>query len=121
MAVRQLPLADVHRLSLPAAEALEAAAAQGKFFELLDCLASSGASDENELLDLATRSVADPDRLQQELRVGRYRASVVEQIRQATASGAHAVPEIYINGTHYGEPIKRDDLDRALRRLKAST
>lgn len=115
LAVRQLPLADVHQLSLPAAEALEAAAAQGKFFELLDRLASSGARDETELLDLATRSVADPDRLELEVRAGRYRASVVEQIHQATASGAHAVPEIYINGTHYCEPIKRDDLDRTLR------
>jgi protein-disulfide isomerase len=115
LAVRQLPLADVHELSLAAAEALEAAAVQGKFFELLDRLASSGARDETELLDLATRSVADPDRLELEVRAGRYRAAVVEQIHQATASGAHAVPEIYINGTHYGEPIKRDDLDRKLR------
>jgi protein-disulfide isomerase len=121
LAVRQLPLADVHPLSLPAAEALEAAAAQGKFFELLDDLASSGAKDESELLDRATRSVADQDRLQRELRDGGYRASVVAQIQQATASGVHAVPEIYINGKHYGGPIVRDELARTLRRLTAST
>jgi protein-disulfide isomerase len=119
LAVRQLPLADVHRLSLPAAEALEAASAQGKFFELLDRLAYSGVRDDSELVDLAGRYVADPDRLQLEVRAGRYRTSVVEQIHQATASGAHAVPEIYINGTHYGGPIRRDDLDRTLRGLKA--
>jgi thioredoxin family protein len=119
LTVRQLPLADVHQLSLPAAEALEAAAAQGMFFELLDQLANSGLRDESELLALACRYVPDPDRLQLEVRGGRYRDSVIEQIHQATASGAHAVPEIYINGAHYGGPIKRDDLNRALRRLSA--
>ena len=120
LAVRQLPLADVHNLSLPAAEALEAAAAQGKFFEVLDQLAKSGLRDETELLEVASRYVADPDRLELEVRTGRYRPSVVEQIHQATASGAHAVPEVYINGTHYGGPIRRDDLDRTLRGLTAS-
>ncbi len=121
LAVRQLPLADVHPLSLPAAEALEAAAAQGKFFELLGHLANSGVRDETELLEIAAGCVADPDRLRLEVRGGRYRASVVEQIRQATASGTHAVPEIYINGARYGEPIRRDELDRTLRRLRASS
>ena len=42
LAVRQLPLADVHALALTAAEALEAADAQGRFFELLDRLAEAG-------------------------------------------------------------------------------
>jgi hypothetical protein len=117
LVVRQLPLADVHRLSLPAAEVLEAAAAQDKFFELLNHLASTGVRDEAELLDLASQHVADPDRLRLEVRAGRYRASVIEQIHQATASGAHAVPEIYINNKHYNGPVTTDDLDRTLRRL----
>ena len=46
LAVRQLPLADVHALALTAAEALEAADAQGRFFELLDRLAEAGFADE---------------------------------------------------------------------------
>jgi protein-disulfide isomerase len=121
LAVRQLPLADVHKLSLPAAEVLEAAAAQGKFFEVLDHLANSGLQDETELLEVATGYVADPDRLQQEVRTGQHRASVVKQIDQATSSGVHAVPEIYINDTRYGGPIRRDEIDRTLRRLRAST
>lgn len=120
LAVRQLPLADVHALSLPAAEALEAAAAQGKFFELLDRISDSGVSAEAELLDLATRCVADPERLELEVSDGRHQASVVEQIRQATASGAHTVPAIYIDGAHYDGPIVRDVLDRTLKRLRPS-
>ena len=114
LVVRQLPLADVHRLSLPAAEALEAAAAQGKFFELLDDFARSAVNDENEMLERAAGHVVDPDRLREDVRAGRYRASVVEQIRQATASGAPAVPCVYINGAYYNGPMTGDDLARAL-------
>ena len=116
LAVRQLPMADVHQLSLPAAEALEAAAAQKKFFEVLDHLASIGCTDESQVLEAAARYVPDPDRLRQEVGDGHYRASIIEQIRQATASGAHAVPEVYIDGERYGGPIIRDDIGRALRR-----
>jgi hypothetical protein len=115
LAVRQLPLADVHVLSLPAAEALEAAAAQGKFFELLDDFAASAPNDETELLARAANHVPDPDRLREEIGAGRYRASVVAQIREATASGVPAVPDLYINAARYGGPIRRGDLDRALR------
>lgn len=121
LAVRQLPLADVHQLSLTAAEALEAAAAQGKFFTVLGHLVSAWIRDETELLEAAARHVADPERLRREVGEGRHRASVVEQIRQATTSGVHAVPEIYIEGGQYGGPIRRDDLDRTLRRLRASS
>ncbi len=116
LAVRQLPLADVHQLSLLAAEALEAAAAQEKFFALLDHLAGTGCSDEAQVLDAAAHYVADPDRLRQEVSAGRYREAVIAQIQQATTSGAHAVPELYIDGDRYGGPIIRDDVARALRR-----
>jgi protein-disulfide isomerase len=115
LAVRQLPLADVHPLSLPASEALEAAAAQARFFELLDDFAAMAPADENELLGRATDHVPDPDRLRAEVRAGRHRASVVDQIRQATASGVPAVPDVYIDGARYDGPVRRDDLDRALR------
>jgi hypothetical protein len=116
LAVRQLPLADVHLLALPAAEALEAAAAQGKFFELLDEYSGSAPRDENELLQRAEDHVPDPGRLREEVRAGRYRASVVKQIRQAVASGVPAVPDVYIDGTHYGGSVTTDEFDRALRR-----
>ncbi len=116
LAVRQLPLADVHPLALVAAATLEAAAAQGRFFELLDRIAAAGLTDEDELLALAGRCVEDPDRLQQEVRAGRFEDAVVEQIRHATASGAHAEPEIFIEAAHYDGPITRDDITRALRR-----
>jgi protein-disulfide isomerase len=114
VAVRHLPLADVHALALTAAEALEAADNQGRFFELLDRLADAGLPDEQALLTAATGCVADPERLRQEVEAGRYRAKIVEQIRQATSSGARVVPEIYIDGEHYDGALRVDPLTKAL-------
>ena len=116
VAVRHLPLADVHPLALPAAEALEAAGGQGEFFELLDRMASRGFRSQPELMDLATSVVGDPERLRTEVDEGRHRATVIAHIRQATASGAHAVPELYIDGAQYDGVLARDVLSRTLSR-----
>jgi protein-disulfide isomerase len=113
--VRHLPLADVHLLSLPAAEALEAAGAQGKFFELLDRLISAPfGEDEETLLTIAASCVADPERARREVEAQRYRDTIVRQIDEATASGAHVIPELYIDGEHYSGELKTDALTRAL-------
>jgi hypothetical protein len=114
LAVRHLPLADVHPLALPAAETLEAAAAQGRFFELLDRLATGGVKSASELLEIAGSMVDDPDRLRSEVADGRYRPKIIEHIQQATASGAHAVPELYIDRARYDGILARDVLSRAL-------
>jgi protein-disulfide isomerase len=114
VAVRHLPLADVHPLALSAAEALEAAGAQGRFFELLDRLSDSNLPDEEALLIAAGECVVDPERLRGEVRAGRYRSRIADQIRQATSSGARGVPEIYIDGEHFGGGVTVDPLTRAL-------
>jgi protein-disulfide isomerase len=114
IAVRHLPLADVHPLALPAAEALEAAGAQGQFFAALDQLAGGGFDDEAGLLDAAAVSVPDGERLRADVRSGRYREAVVQDIHEATASGTRVVPEVFINGEHYEGELKRDPLGAAL-------
>jgi hypothetical protein len=113
-AIRHLPLADVHALALPAAEAVEAAAAQGRFFESLDVLVQGGFSNEAELVARIAESVPDPERLRREVNDGRFRSTVVEHIRQATSSGVHGVPEVFIDGRHYSGALTRDPLRAAL-------
>jgi protein-disulfide isomerase len=115
MAVRHLPLADVHQLALPAAVALEAAAAQGQFFAALDRLAGGGFADEAGLLDVAALAVPDGDRLRAEVSSSRYREKILQDIHEATTSGAHVVPEVFINGDHYQGELKRDPVGAALR------
>lgn len=114
LAIRHLPLADVHPLALPAAEALEAAAAQGRFFEALDVLAQAGFSNDAELFARIAQSVPDPERLRSDVKDGRFRSIIVKHIRQATASGVHGVPEVFIDAKHYGGALTRDPLRAAL-------
>jgi protein-disulfide isomerase len=114
VAVRHLPLADVHAQSLTAAEALEAAGAQGSFFELLERFAVAGLPDEQAVLAAADACVPDPERLRAEVADGRHRPRIVEQVRQAVASGARGVPEIYIDGEHYDGALTVDPLTKAL-------
>jgi protein-disulfide isomerase len=114
VAVRHLPFADVHVLSLTAAEALEAAAAQGRFFELLERLAAAGLPDEQAVLAAGCECVPDAERLRTEIADGRHRPRIVEQIRQAASSGARGVPEIYIDGQHYSGALTVDPLTKAL-------
>jgi hypothetical protein len=114
IAIRHLPLADVHPLALPAAEALEAAAGQGRFFGVLYRLAGGGFTDEAGLLDLASALVPDGDRLRAEVRDGSHRARIAEHIRQAIASGARTIPEVYLDGSHYQGDIRPEYLRRAV-------
>jgi protein-disulfide isomerase len=101
LVVRHLPLADAHMLALPAAETLEAAAAQGRFFEVFDEFARGGFEDEDEIIEVAGELVPDADRLKTEVTAARHRPRIIEHIHYATASGAHRVPELYIDGVRY--------------------
>jgi hypothetical protein len=114
IAVRHLPLADVHALALPAAESLEAAGAQGAFFELLDRLARAAPTDEATLLESASGSVPDPERLLAEVADGLHRARVIAHIGYATESGVSAIPEVFIEREHYAGVVKNDALSYAL-------
>lgn len=114
LSIRHLPLADVHTLALPAAEALEAAAAQGRFFAALNDLAGGRFSDEAGLLEVAGQTVPDAMRLAAEVRGGQHRETIAQHIRYATSSGAHVVPEFYIDGAHYAGELRVDPLLAAL-------
>lgn len=114
LAIRHLPLADVHQLALPAAEALEAAADQGRFFEALGLLVEGVASSDEAMVERIAASAPDPNRLRADVKDGRFRSAVIRHIREATASGVRGVPEVFIEGKHYGGALTRDSLAAAL-------
>ena len=73
---RHLPLNDVHPSAQLAAEASEAAAAQGKFWEMYDMLlAHQGELTPRDLARYATELGLDVDRFRDELRRARVRLS----------------------------------------------
>src|SRR3954470_16171383 len=76
-AFRHLPLTEVHPDAQRAAEAAEAAAAQGSFWEMHDALyANGGRLGERDLVGLADRIGLDPERFRAGLAGGAYTARV---------------------------------------------
>jgi protein-disulfide isomerase len=101
---RHLPLNDVHPSAQLAAEASEAAHAQGKFWEMYDILLShQGKLRPPDLAVYANELGLDRERFTDELRRREYAARVSEDVASADESGVSGTPTFFINGRrHYG-------------------
>ncbi len=101
---RHLPLNDVHPSAQLASEASEAAAAQGKFWEMYDLLLShQGELTPRDLRRYATDLGLDVDRFADELRRREYAPRIAEDVASADESGVSGTPTFFINGRrHYG-------------------
>ncbi len=113
---RHLPLNDVHSSAQLAAEATEAAAAQGKFWELYDALLAH----QDTLTPLDMRRYAeqlglDVERFWNELRHHDYAARVAEDVSGADASGVSGTPTFFINGRRHHGAYDIDTLTEAVR------
>jgi Na+/H+ antiporter NhaA len=101
---RHLPLNDVHPRAQMAAEASEAAAEQGKFWEMSDLLLNH--QDElgpRDLRRYAEELDLDVDRFVEELRTREYAPRISEDVASADESGVSGTPTFFINGRrHYG-------------------
>ncbi|MEP6706308.1 MAG: thioredoxin domain-containing protein [Pyrinomonadaceae bacterium] len=96
--VRDFPLA-VHANSRKAAEAADAANAQGKFFEYIALLfKNQNALDVDSLKKYATAVGLDRKRFDTELDHGVYAAEVQHDIDDGETYGIDSTPTIYING-----------------------
>jgi Na+/H+ antiporter NhaA len=102
---RHLPLSDVHTHARLAAEASEAAAQQGAFWEMYDLLlAHQDALDLDDLIGYAAELQLDSERFANDLsaRVGTER--VADDVDSADLSGVSGTPTFFVNGQrHYGE------------------
>jgi Na+/H+ antiporter NhaA len=101
---RHLPLVDVHEDAEQAAEASEAAAAQGRFWEMHDLLLDHQDSlTLDDLVDYAERLGLDVDRFSEDLLSRRHAMRVARDIESADESGVAGTPTFFINGRrHYG-------------------
>jgi Na+:H+ antiporter, NhaA family len=103
-AFRHLPIPERHPLAPLAAEAGEAAAAQGSFWEYHDALfAAQPKLSRETMLAVATDLGLDAERLAAEIDSGAHRERVERDLRSAAASGATGTPSFFVNGErHYG-------------------
>jgi protein-disulfide isomerase len=101
---RHLPLNDVHQHAQMAAEAAEAAAAQGQFWPMYDVLLShQGELRPSDVRGYAEQLGLDPERLADDLRRRKHAGRVSEDVASADESGVSGTPTFFINGRrHYG-------------------
>jgi Na+/H+ antiporter NhaA len=101
---RHLPLPDVHPRAQLAAEAAEAAAAQGAFWEMHDLLLER--QDDlrpPDLLRYADELGLDADRFHQDLKRGAHQTRIARDVESADLSGVSGTPTFFVNGQrHYG-------------------
>ena len=102
---RHLPLTDVHPRAQLAAEAAEAAAAQGRFWEYHDLLLEhQDALALPDLLDYAELLGLDADRFTEDLQEHTGAGRVAEDVDGADLSGVTGTPTFFVDGLrHYGE------------------
>jgi NhaA family Na+:H+ antiporter len=103
---RHLPLPDLHPHAAAAAEAAEAAAAQGRFWEMHDRLFTHQLQlSDAELRGHAEAIGLDVERFDRELREGVHKGRVEEDSRSGARSGVPSTPRFFVNGMiHLGSP-----------------
>ncbi len=113
---RHLPLTDFHPLAEPAAEAAEAAGAQGRFWEMHDALfeRQDEVMDPQDLAVLAESLGLDMARFRDDVRERRHRARVQADLARARDDGAQRTPSFFINGRAYGGDSDLASLEAAL-------
>jgi Na+/H+ antiporter NhaA len=115
-AFRHLPLTDVHAHAQTAAEASEAAGAQGRFWEMHDLLlANQGALEPMDLLGYADQIGLDVPRFRDELRRRIYAPRVAEDVADADASQVTGTPTFFINGRRHHGAYDIATLEAAIR------
>jgi Na+/H+ antiporter NhaA len=101
---RHLPLNDVHPNAQLAAEAAEAAAEQGAFWEMHDLLLEhQDALGYRDLVGYARELGLDAERFQHDLRTRAGAGRIAEDVDSADLSGVSGTPTFFVNGIrHYG-------------------
>ncbi len=117
---RHLPLTDVHPNAQLAAEAAEAASAQGKFWEmhdmLLDHQSGLGARD---LMRYAGVLDLDIDRFREDLRTHAGAGRISEDVDSADLSGVSGTPTFFINGLRHDGAYDLPTLSSAVKIARA--
>ena len=103
---RNFPIATMHPYAEHAAEAAEAAGAQGKFWEMHDALyENQDALADNDLVQLAVTLGLDAARVASELTEHTHAARVHEDFMSGARSGVNGTPTFFINGLRHDAEI----------------
>jgi protein-disulfide isomerase len=113
---RNFPLRDIHPHAQQAAEAAEAAANQGKFWEMHDFLFEHQQALDGEHLDQYAAQL-DLDRVGFELELAEHTSAgrIERDVRGGDRSGVRGTPTFFVNGVRHQGSYDLESLRRALR------
>ncbi|HVZ85795.1 MAG TPA: thioredoxin domain-containing protein [Polyangia bacterium] len=113
---RHFPLARAHPHARLAAEAAEAAGAQGRFWEMHDTLFSNQSALElSDLLAYADDIGLDRRRFTRDLQEHRFSPKVRRDFMEGVRSGVNGTPTIFIDGQRWDGPFTATALLAAIR------
>jgi Na+:H+ antiporter, NhaA family len=116
-AFRHFPLTEVHPDAQRAAEASEAAAAQGAFWAMHDALyAARGELGLEAVLAAVRAAGVDAERVRAELAEGVHAARVEADVRSGRAAGIAGTPAFFVNGVRHHGGYDAQSLIAALER-----
>jgi protein-disulfide isomerase len=99
---RNFPLAEAHPHARLAAQAAEAAGAQGKFWEMHDALFEhQDALELEDIVGYAESIGLDTEKFSRDLEAPTYAKKVRDDFRNGVRSGVNGTPTFFINGTRY--------------------
>lgn len=102
---RHFPLTTVHPHAERAAEAAEAAGAQGKFWKMHDTLYDNQRQLADPFLPASARAIGlDLDRFSRDLAQHTHAAKVREDFMSGVRSGVNGTPSFFINGVRHDGP-----------------
>ena len=117
-AFRHLPLTQLHPHALLAAQAAEAAGAQGRFWPMHSMLLENQhALEPDDLMVYAETLGLDVNRFVRELRAGTHLVKVQNDFRSGTRSGVHGTPTFYIDGDRVDRGWDADTLTAGIREI----
>ena len=112
---RNFPITGMHPYAKDAAQATEAAAAQGAFWEMHDMLFENQDDLTHEdLQKYATELGLDAPHLIGEVEADLYAKRVEEDFRSGVRSGVNGTPTFFINGVRYDGPRDVESMVKVL-------
>jgi protein-disulfide isomerase len=107
---------DVHRMLDLYPASPEAAAAQGKFWEMYELLLRPSSSlDLDALVSHARDLGLDTERFRQEVTGRAYAAKIEADVREGFRNGVNATPKFYVNGERIDGKFPLEGLEDAIR------
>ncbi len=105
IAFRHYPLSGIHRQAQLAAEAAEAASAQGRFWDMHDLLfRNQSALKKKNLARYAEQLGLDKKRFNEELKHHVYAERVRKQFKLGVQNGVYSTPGLFVNGVRFSNP-----------------